>query len=87
MSVHTYTRAYVHNTDTYVPLISVSSLSVRIQMGEVRCRHIIQNTANVALPSSAVIGPRNVRIDVRTTSLAAHDSCGSEVDNIDGVVA
>ena len=74
-----------HNT--YVPLISVSSLSVRVKMREVRCGHIIQNTANIALPSSAIISPRDVRIDVRATSFAPHDSCGSEVYHIDGVVA
>ena len=55
-------------------LVPIPSLSVGIQMREVRGRYIIEHTADVASPSTTVVGPRHVGIDVGATSFAADNA-------------
>lgn len=55
-------------------LIAISATTIVVQMTEIGRRHIVEHAADVASPSSAVVVPGDVRVDVRAAALAADDA-------------
>jgi len=48
--------------------------------------YVVQQTADVTSPSSTIISPRDVRIDISTATLATYDPSGSEIDHFNLIV-